>query len=755
MPGFDPNTLRVVDLKRVLGENNISWPSRHRKSDLVEIFTYELIPKLRWKKRVEEKQKRRESAQKDQEKQGEKGHKKQGDVERGKADKKKVSKRTTKKNKDVSAKLADIVKSKPIDMLTVKKRESKAANGIDKKRKHSQLVNKNEFQSGSDTALYDDYSELLHRKIKKKRNFSRPNTEDKKEDTQNERESKQDKKAFLSQNDDSHAKPQFKPVETIAQPNNTNLFNRSGEIRFDLPVVSSPKLEEHENINQIANSTFNNHMNTNILDTIDGSNGDEDNTVIIKKEPQPEPQTPVKMRVEKNILSGPTKDITLSVGQEGHTHIKKEVENDIKVKLEKIETLRTEIRNELKSAEEDASKSQPSTPVDIKILSSLPSQNSSTSFTFDSDSELLTQLQNEFELENSKIEIESDKVLSMINSRERFKYYKAQFIKIIVVWVTLLLFSFILAIYRQERIQVGFCGCGPGNSGSLLFKLFSIRLKCVECPDHGICYPYSQLLCLPEYIMSQPLLWSFWGLIPTYNTCVLDSTKVKKVNKIVRSVLDLLSRRNASIKCGDGSDKEAGLSWNQIVETIDQSLANDINDKNYDYIWDKVKIMLTTRTDLKFIPDDGENHKLIIRSLSLSKLSIKCRLKRLMITILIEYKVYLLSVMIILLTLSWIFYQINQVLSRNEYYRNMVKEIINKLQKQANDNRHTGIGKPYIAKIQLRDYYLPQLHKLTKKNRASVWKRVVKNIEANSNIKTEDVEVNGDIMRVWSWCSDI
>ncbi|GAV29688.1 hypothetical protein PMKS-003190 [Pichia membranifaciens] len=223
-------------------------------------------------------------------------------------------------------------------------------------------------------------------------------------------------------------------METIAKPNNTNLFNRSEEIKFDLPVVSSPKLEEHENINQIANSTFNNYMNTNILDKIDDSNGDEDNTVIIKKEPQSEPQTPVKVRVEKSILSGPTKDITLSNSQEGHTHIKKEVENDIKVKLEKIETLRTEIRNELKSAEEDASKSQPSTPGDLKILDSLPSQNSSTSFTFDSDSELLTQLQNEFELENSKIEIESEKVLSMINSKERFKYYKAQFIKIIVVW---------------------------------------------------------------------------------------------------------------------------------------------------------------------------------------------------------------------------------------------------------------------------------------------------------------------------------
>lgn len=752
VPGFDPNTLRVVDLKRVLGENNISWPSRHRKSDLVEIFTYELIPKLKRQKRMGDKQRRIESAQKKHE--TGQGFVEAEEVDKERVNKEKVTKSKDTKEKEATAKKADIEKSKPIDVLSVKKRDSKAANGTDKKRKHSQLVNQNEFQSGNDTALYDDYSELLHRKVKRKRNFSRPVAGEKRKNAQQDKESNS-KRTLVSQGDDSTVKPETEPVENAEQPSGVNLFNRSGEIKFALPAVSSPKLEEHENINQMANSTFNNHINSNIFDNISESNDDEDNTVLIKKEPQSSLLTPPHVKVEKNILSGPTKDITLPATEEDHAQKKKEVEEDIRVKLEKIETLRTEIRDELKGAGKDASQTQISSSNDLKILDSLPSQNSSTNFTFDSDSELLTQLQNEFELENSRIEIESEKVLNMINSREKFKYYKAQFIKIIVIWLALLLFSFILAIYRQERIQVGFCGCGTESNISLLFKLFNIRLKCVECPDHGVCYPYSQLSCLPEYIMSQPLFWSFWGLIPTYNTCVLDSTKVKKINKIVKSVLDLLSRRNANIKCGDGLDREAGLSWKQIVETIDQRLANDFNDKNYAYIWEKVKIMLTTRTDLKFVPDDKEKNKVIIRSLSLSRLSIKCRLKRLLITLLVKYKVYLLSVMTILLTLSWIFYQINQALSRNEYYRNMVKEIINKLQKQATDNRHSGVAKPYIAKIQLRDYYLPQLQKLTKKNRDSVWKRVVKNIEANSNIKTEDVEINGDIMRVWSWCSDI
>lgn len=729
-PGFDPNALRVVDLKRVLGENNISWPSRHRKSDLVEIFTYELIPKLKREKREKEKRRReKEEKKKKQEEQEETGHEKEN--------KEKTSLSTEER--------------KPLGVLAIKKRDRVPRAGIGKKRKRSELIATNEFQNGDDTALYDGYSDILQRKVKRKRNFSKPNGKSKKAEKDQQKEEEMDRKVVFTSHT-SAVKSEAESQENDRQLKNTNLFNRNGEIKFALPEATSPEVKESANIDQIANSTFCNQPDTTANSGDD--DGNKEDMVVVNKQPQTSVLSPIKVKLEDNILSGPVKHISLPETKEEQRQISKNLESDIKVKLEQIETLQTEIRDELKSAVEEEKGSALSSSSDIELLNRLPSHNSSNSLTFESDSELLTQLQNEFELENSRIEIESEKVLKMINSKEIFKYYKSQFIKIMVVWITLLLFSFLLAIYRQERIQVGFCGCRTGGHDSLLFKLFNFSLKCVECPEHAVCYPNSEISCLPEYLLSRPLFWSLWGLIPTYNVCVLNSTKVKKINKIVKSVLDLLSRRNANIKCGDGTDEEAALNWKQIVESIDQRLANDSNDKNYAYIWDKVKVMLTTRTDLKFIIDD-ETQQVWIRSSSLSKLSIKCRLKKLFITILIKYKMYLFSVLTILLILSWIFHQINQVMSRNEYYMTMVREIINKLQQQANETKRTGTGKPYIAKIQLRDYYLPQLHKLSRKNRAALWKRVVKNIEANSNIKTEDLEVNGDIMRVWSWCSDI
>lgn len=717
-PDFDPNSLRVVDLRRILSQNNILWSSRHRKNDLVTIFNYELLPKLKKKSTKSSKKSLKKSTQLTS----------QNEIKT--VIKTEISPQTP---HETTPSPTTPIKIEPLPLVKQRKSSTRG-----KKRKISQLNDNNDTNNIN--------SQPLKKKIKKKRNLS----------------------------SNSKPKPKLKSKPKIQK----DLFDRNAEIKFTFPEVpDSPiKLEEQQPIETTKPSTLNlplitstpsqkqqvslpnNNNNTPSINTSDITfQPDESNgSVIIDRITS---STPVKIKLEDHQLLGPTTNIKVK-DEERRISIKQELEDDVKDKLQQLSTLKHQIEDDLKKLRtvsnqidnDDQLNLDLKTDESLQVLKKLPSNISSNNVTLDNDSAILTQLLNEFDDENSKIEIESEKVLNMINTREKFKYYRGQFIKLIIIWISILLFLFIFAIYRQERINVGFCGFEIRNKGSFINKWLNSKLKCIPCPDHTICYSNSEIACLPEYIKTSPIFWSIGGLLPTFNQCILDSTKVKKINKITRSVLDILSKRNASVKCGDGSDDEVGLNWQQIIEMVDQKLLIDTNDEIYDYLWNKVKIILTTRTDLKFITSGQD---IIVRSISLSKLSIKCRIQRMIIAILTKYKFYLIGVTSILVILSWIFYQINLLQRKNASYRNIVKEVINKLQSQAADYKKTRMGKPYIAKIQLRDYYLPQLHKFSKNDRNAIWNKVVERIEKNSNINIEDIEVNGDIMRVWSWSSNI
>lgn len=362
------------------------------------------------------------------------------------------------------------------------------------------------------------------------------------------------------------------------------------------------------------------------------------------------------------------------------------------------------------------------------------------------ESALLGDLQHDFELENSKIAQEANVTLQKINAREKFALYRYSFIKLTISWLLFLLLTYVFVLYRHERIKVGFCNVD--GSSTPAENIFS--LQCVPCPPHATCFSESRLSCHQDYILYAPLFWSLGGILPTFNKCILDSTKIKKINKITKEVLNLLSRRNAEFNCGDANDEIASLSWNQIVEIVDQRLLLDRNDANHDYFWNRVKLLVPSMVNIR-------ETKHGLRSTSLHHLTFRCRLKRFFMTILLRYKIYWLCLSLLLTFLSFVFHRVNQLIRRNEHHHRLVADILKKLQRQAKDNGNgngNGIqAQKYIPKIHLRDFYLPQLNDLTRDSRKTVWNSVVKEVEQNSNVKVDDIEVNGDIMRVWTWNS--
>ncbi|GMM45664.1 Src1 protein [Pichia kluyveri] len=701
---FNPSTLRVVDLRKLLTQFDIQWTTKDRKADLIKLFNSKLVPKLTEKNNnIEDTSNtlvRVKSEPIDDPK----------DLIPIPIPENKPRNTTTRNNDEKLWKsliLPPSDNSNNIDNNDDNDDENSLDNlhpteglVIGQKRKHDDISMTND-----DTT----YSNVLQKRIKRKR---LPSISESK-----------------------------KPIKI----KNTNLFDRNSELKLDSTfektdndndidhqrqhqvtnTVNYSPPDDHKyqykqpSTNPIANSTFN--EDNDILNHINDTN---DTIITHRDEPSVSPP-PVSPLPPPQVLTGPINNIT--------------VEKDIKVKLEQINSLRNEIKDDIKLITNGNTTTNE--------LESTENINSSTTFstslnniTFEDDSELLTKLQNEFQIENSRIEIESDKELNKLNNYEKFKYYKFQYLKIIFIWLTVLLLSFIFLIYRQERIQVGFCGHERETPPNLLKNLLNLHLKCINCPPHAICSENSKIECLPDYTLTKGFFYVS-SLIPTYATCKLDSTKIKRINKIVKSVADYLSERNGTYKCGEGSDEEVGLKWDQIIEIINQKLLIDINDENYDYFWNKVKLVLTTRTDIKF------NNELI-RSISMNKVPFKCRIKKFIITILLKYKLYILTITSLLTFISYIFYKINEIQRQNECYRYIVKDSITKLQQQ---RKNVTNGVKYIAKIQLRDFYLPQLHTLPRNSRQKVWAKAVRTIEKNSNVLVEDVEIQGEMVRVWTW----
>ena len=58
--------------------------------------------------------------------------------------------------------------------------------------------------------------------------------------------------------------------------------------------------------------------------------------------------------------------------------------------------------------------------------------------------------------------------------------------------------------------------------------------------------------------------------------------------------------------------------------------------------------------------------------------------------------------------------------------------------------------RPYVSSLRLRDLVLQDIHDVKKRQR--LWSRVERIVEANTNVQTNDREVEGgDEQRVWEW----
>ncbi|KAG7824456.1 hypothetical protein KL909_002454 [Ogataea angusta] len=680
---FDLNSLRVVDLKKILHKRGVSIPRSARKADLIEL--------LKAQTRASESEKKENTAEDSEGSEdetelssGAEEERKKADTELSKPEQKQATVHVS------SSKIPPPKVTKPRAKIPKPKRVSNLPPAIASppgKGKLKDLVGqsipqKRGLEDGNDDAdatVHKEYSKILKKQTNHKRVFSSsaPTTPN--------------NSTIVSPKKQTDIKEESSPrADQISGLKDERKMLPTQDKQEESTVIIHPKNE----VSQTPPPADTHHDESFVVPTLPSST-----PMVFNSPRKPIPSLDVSdfaAQLEK--LSGPTKPISLDKSEE-------------------------------------------------KKLSRPQSPDSTN------DEEMLTQLQHEIDVTQEQIEEKSKQALKSIGAAPPSNLIY----RLVTAWLLTLSLMYAFTSYREQRIRVGFCGSEVYSPlfeydrrahpiiSHYLDRIESIfTLSCVPCPEHGQCFPYSRLYCDPDYTIHKPLK-SLFGVLPTYQTCVLDSVKVKKIDKMVKVATDLLNRRNAEYKCGRGEDHEVGMTiphlQNYIIETF------DLKDDDFDYLWEKTFAILKQRPELV----TGEN---FIRSNSLSKLSIKCRLIRMFMDVFVRLKWHLLALVLFATLIKYVSVKFTQYRNKRILVNDLTTKTIEKLRKQAELYRLGQSPQPYIGKIQLRDYYLIDAS-LSAKQKTKVWNEVSKHVETNSNVKTYMTEVRGEMFKVWEWIATI
>uniref|UniRef100_A0A060TG78 ARAD1D28424p n=1 Tax=Blastobotrys adeninivorans TaxID=409370 RepID=A0A060TG78_BLAAD len=382
----------------------------------------------------------------------------------------------------------------------------------------------------------------------------------------------------------------------------------------------------------------------------------------------------------------------------------------------------------------------------------------------------LTRLEKEVDSELEKIadereKVEQEKKRKQINWRRAFE----RVLGLIVVG----LIGTYLWWWCQERIEVGYCNVGfvsddhytPNEDASLQDQILDIvSPKCVPCPNHATCYPHFKLVCDEDFLyMDHPL--SFGGRIPLVPSCVPDTEKQRRVMVLVNKALDVLRQLNADWECGT-STKPATVDRDELKQMISEMKAETLSDEEFDDLWNHAirdieaaddVIVDKVRQSVKGYAKPGEETtdiittKTLVRSTSLANISFSCRCRLAIRASVERHRGTIGLILTAIVAVVGGRYWLKMRMAYNKMIQGFVQEALRQLiqQQELSDNDTKGVTPRYVASAHLRDAALAG--ETSQKRKEMLWKQVQRVIESNSNIRVRQLEVHGEIMKVWEW----
>ena len=132
--------------------------------------------------------------------------------------------------------------------------------------------------------------------------------------------------------------------------------------------------------------------------------------------------------------------------------------------------------------------------------------------------------------------------------------------------------------FRQEKIQVGYCGIGRSSNtvSNVRIPEWASVLQpiCEPCPQHAYCYEEMDARCEEDFVLKPHPLY-FGGLVPLPPTCEPDGEKVRRVKAVADRAIEELRERKAKFECGTltGSEGKSTPTLEISSETLKQEVS--------------------------------------------------------------------------------------------------------------------------------------------------------------------------------------
>lgn len=357
--------------------------------------------------------------------------------------------------------------------------------------------------------------------------------------------------------------------------------------------------------------------------------------------------------------------------------------------------------------------------------------------------------------------------------------------------------------YREQTFLVGYCGheiyktTTPNNLdtpdwlvnvGAYLDENF--RPECVECPQHARCFTNLEIGCYDDFVEFTPWYFNYMPVVdPHLKKCVPDTKKAEKIEIMIDVALDLLRSRNAHKNCGrtPPDNDEAGIEIGDLHDLLLAMKAPYITLEEFEELWERSveelqkepEIIVRQVTNFEHFNQDvilthqvrsGAHHvdsavdanhtapatqatHKILRSTSLSHISLKCQLSNTAVSILVRFKAAMFVAVVVLLVAFAANLKYKQFKLQQHRIDTLYREVLSKLQRQARLAQESAELPAYIGSIQLRDLILSDESNLARKTR--LWESVSRKVDRNSNVKHQLLEIHGEVMKVWQWISQI
>lgn len=152
--------------------------------------------------------------------------------------------------------------------------------------------------------------------------------------------------------------------------------------------------------------------------------------------------------------------------------------------------------------------------------------------------------------------------------------------------VTIAMLGGLAALWRQEKVHVGYCGVGQPSHEIAGVQIPDwaevLRPECELCPPHAYCYEELRTICEPDFVLT-PHPLSLGGVVPLAPSCEPDSIKARKVQSVKERAVEELRQQNARYECGETSIPS--VKETTLKQAIGSKRSKKMSDDEWEDLW--------------------------------------------------------------------------------------------------------------------------------------------------------------------------